>query len=211
MLVSLLQAHPGASVAALDGLGRMVSYPSTLPLAGHHVVEGGTPFEIVAPAARVGMVDTWLRAKESGSASAAIVLVNGSAGVYHVIDLRDRHGVMVGMIVGESDLAFSTVLSNRQAVLPRMGRVHKDELGVFTFADDNIARILAVDVADLVGSRSLDFIHPDDQPPPWTHGSRCSHHRVAPAGFGHGTGAVTAHGGGWRSPTSIISNMRSVR
>ena len=161
-LASLLQAHPGAVVAALDDLGRLVGFPPTISLAGQHLVEAGTPFEIVDAAARIEIVDAWLRARVVGVASTDVVLTNGSAGVCHVLDLRDRHGVMLGMIVGDSPSSVLAALSNRQAVLPRMGRVHKDEIGVFTFADDNVARILGVDAAVLVGARSLDFIHPDD-------------------------------------------------
>ena len=37
---------------------------------------------------------------------------------------------MVGMIVGDSESAFQAALTNRQTVAPRMGRVHKDELGI---------------------------------------------------------------------------------
>ena len=162
-LAGLLEAHPGAVIAALDDLGRLVGFPPTIALTGQHVVETGTPFEIVDAASRIEIVDAWVRARVVGAASTEVVLTNASAGVCHVIDVRERHGVMIGMIVGDSPASVFGALSDRQAVLPRMGRVHKDEVGVFTFVDDNVARILGVDAAGLVGTRSLALIHPDEQ------------------------------------------------
>lgn len=164
LLASLLRAHPGAAVAALDEFGRVVALPPSIDLGDQHRIETGTPFELVDASARVELLDAWVRARALGAARATVVLATGDAGVCHIIDLLRRHGVMVGMVVGDTDRALLSALANRQAVLPRSGRVHKDERGIITMADDSIAQILGLHPADMIGMRSLDLIHPEDQP-----------------------------------------------
>jgi diguanylate cyclase (GGDEF)-like protein/PAS domain S-box-containing protein len=72
--------------------------------------------------------------------------------------------VYVGVIV--SDASASERLAQRVDVSPlppRIGRVRKDELAVIVEVDEAFLRILGWTADEMVGHRSLEFIHPDDQ------------------------------------------------
>jgi diguanylate cyclase (GGDEF)-like protein/PAS domain S-box-containing protein len=163
MLESLLHQHPGALVTAMDGYGRVVDLPPSIVLAGQRVLATRSAIDLFEADSRAAMLDNWERAKLVGSAVAPVVLVNGVEASCHVVDVRHSHGVFVGMIVADVQIELFAGLTDRPPVMPKTGRMDKDEVAMIRFADDRICQILHYDVDDLVGTRSLDLIHPEDQ------------------------------------------------
>ena len=46
--------------------------------------------------------------------------------------------------------------------MPKTGRIDKDDVAMIRFADERICQILGYEPDDLVGTRSLDLVHPED-------------------------------------------------
>ena len=91
-----------------------------------------------------------------------MLLLNATAATCHIVDVRARHGVFVGLVTTDALGALLGVLADRLPVMPRTGRVAKTELGTIAEVDENICRILGCEPTDLIGVGSLDLIHPDD-------------------------------------------------
>jgi diguanylate cyclase (GGDEF)-like protein/PAS domain S-box-containing protein len=160
-LTSLLRDFPGATVCALDEFGGVASLPSALELNGQQVADVGSPFELVESGSRTRLISAWVRARAVGRASEHVVLTDGTPGVCHIVDVRHCHGVVVGVIAGDGAVGPVCAVP-APAVMPRTGRVHKDELGRILVADDDIAQILGVEASDLVGMRAMELIDPQD-------------------------------------------------
>lgn len=168
ILDSLLTEHPDAFVAAIDPEpgGRFVPIPESLQLRGQGVLQARTALDLVVPADRVVVISAWEQARATGASRAAIRLAvdPDATATMHYVDARARHGVYVGVIV--SDASASERLAQRVDVSPlppRIGRVRKDELAVIVEVDEAFLRILGWTADEMVGHRSLEFIHPDDQ------------------------------------------------
>ena len=168
ILDSLLTEHPDAFVTAIDPEpgGRFVPIPESLQLRGQGVLQARTALDLVVPADRVVVISAWEQARATGASRAAIRLAvdPDATATMHYVDARARHGVYVGVIV--SDASASQRLAQRVDVSPlppRIGRVRKDELAVIVEVDEAFLRILGWTADEMVGHRSLEFIHPDDQ------------------------------------------------
>ncbi len=165
VLVALLREHPGALVSAIDADGLFVELPASLELSGHQVVEARSALAVVEASSRRAIIDAWDRAKANGGSYASVVLDNGVPASYYFVDVRHRHGVFMGVVVAapEAQSELASAFAGRAPVLPKTGRIDKDEMAMILAADDRICRILGYDAAELVGTRSLELIHPDDQ------------------------------------------------
>ena len=161
LLHRLLADYPSAVVSAIDAHGNVVT-PDSIQLPVRIPLLTGSPLEVVAPASRGSLVEVLARAKQSGVAALPVVAVDGSAATCHIIDLRPTHGVLVGMIASVTPIDWSSALADRPVLIPRTGQIAKDAVAMILDADQRVCRMLGYDPADLVGMRSLDFIHPDD-------------------------------------------------
>lgn len=162
LLQSLLQRYPGAAVTAMDIDGRLVDLPPSVPRRGQQVLTARLALDVFEPGSRASMFLNWERAKLVGAAAAPVVLVNGVAASCHVIDVRHSHGVFVGMIVADGGIELAPGLANRPPIAPKTGRIDKDDVAMIRFADDRICQILGYEPDELIGTRSLDLIHPED-------------------------------------------------
>ncbi|MEP7203069.1 MAG: diguanylate cyclase [Ilumatobacteraceae bacterium] len=162
-LQRLLADHPDAAVSAVDTHGNLVRGPVGVGLRDRESLVGRSPLEVVAPGSRSALVDALARAKRAGVAAVPIVAINGSPGTCHLIDLRDTHGVLVGLVVTDTAIDWTSELADRPEVVPKTGLVEKDAVAMIRHADDRICRILGYQAAEMIGMRSLDLIHPDDQ------------------------------------------------
>src|ERR1035437_1318276 len=168
ILDSLLAEHPDAFVAAIDPepVGRFVPIPSSLHLRGQAVLEARTALDLVVPADRGVVISAWEEARVTGVSRSAVRLAVApdAAATMHFVDARVRHGVYVVVIV--SDASASERLARRvdaSPLPPRIGRVRKDELAVVLEVDEALLRILGWTAEQMIGHRSLEFVHPDDQ------------------------------------------------
>ncbi len=168
ILQTLLSSFPEAPIAAIDPgpSGLFVPVPDSLPIGDRLVLEGRNALDLVLPPDRVVVISAWEEARATGASRASVRLAVDpeSPATLHLVDARPEHGIFVGVVV--SGASASERLAKRSTVSalpPRIGRMRKDELAVIRDVDESILRILGWTAAELVGHRSLEFIHPDDQ------------------------------------------------
>ena len=163
-LNALLAEYPTAFVAAINADGVFVPMPASVSLTGQQVLKARSMLDFVVSEDRQRVISTWERARETGASSAQVRLKldPGRPAVIHYLDARARHGVYVGIVVG-GDAAALRSLPEIGPTPPRIARVRKNEVAVFLEVDEATPKILGWTAADMVGLRSLDFIHPEDQ------------------------------------------------
>src|ERR1035437_6786668 len=161
---ALLAEYPTAFAAAINADGVFVPMPAAVPLTGQQVLQARSMLDLVVSEDRQRVISTWERARETGASSAQVRLEldPGRPAVIHYLDARARHGVYVGIVVG-ADAAALTSLPEIRSTSPRIARVRKNEVAVFLEVDEATPKILGWTAAEMVGLRSLDFIHPEDQ------------------------------------------------
>ena len=162
-LNALLAEYPTAFVAAINADGVFVPLPGSIVLTGQQVLKARSLLDLVVSEDREGVILSWERARETGASSAQVRLEldPDRPAVIHYLDARHGHGVYVGMLVG-GDAAALRSLPEIQPPPPRVARVRKNEVAVFVGVDEAITKILGWTAADMVGVRSLEFIHPED-------------------------------------------------
>jgi diguanylate cyclase (GGDEF)-like protein/PAS domain S-box-containing protein len=163
VLSALLAQNPGALVAAVDGDGLFVEVPTSIDLGGHHVLRGRSALELVAGGERLTIIDAWERTKDVGAALAPVRLRDGTAAAFHFLDLRPVHGVLVAILVLHAGAEMVEELRDRTPVPPRNGRIHKNEVAEPIHVDEALCRILGYDADELLSTRVIDLVHPEDQ------------------------------------------------
>jgi diguanylate cyclase (GGDEF)-like protein/PAS domain S-box-containing protein len=163
VLSSLLQTHPEALVSAINAEGLFVELPAELELHGQQVAGGVSALSLVAEDNRTAVIEAWHIALRDGGSNLPVVLSNGVPARYHFVDARHRYGVLVGVVVAQEGAHLEATFVDRPPVLPKTGRIDKDGLAVIRHADQRICLMLGFEADELIGTRSLDLIHPDDQ------------------------------------------------
>lgn len=165
---TLLADHPDAYVTAIDpgANGFFVPMPDSIKVDGRFVLQGRTALDLVVPSDRAVVIAAWEQARAMGAARVVVHLAAepDASAVISIIDLRARHGVYVGVIVSEAagrDDIFRPL--DRPLMAPRIGRVTKNELATIVDVDAAMTRILGWSAEEMIGHRSLEFLHPDDQ------------------------------------------------
>ena len=165
VLASLLARRPRAGVAALGDHGGFVPLPAGLPLDGHPEITGvATPFQLVRDEDHPVLVDLWERARLHGSAGGVVHLADDPERkvAMHVVDLRERYGVLLGLVVGYRGASAGPGDDDGERLRPRVCTVTKNDVAVTTGCDSAAVRMLGFAPEELVGRRSLEFLHPDD-------------------------------------------------
>jgi diguanylate cyclase (GGDEF)-like protein/PAS domain S-box-containing protein len=126
-----------------------------------------TMLDLVAPMDRMAVITAWEKAQATGLAYATVRLLSDverqvTMGFF---DVRHRYGVWVGVIVDEADgdsahtaLVTGLAVSRR----PRTATVTKNMFAVITDIDERTTSMLGFTPDQMIGARSLEFIHPDD-------------------------------------------------
>ena len=164
ILKAFLDRHPSALVAAVGESGLFVEIPPSFPLTTQVVATGRSALDLVQPADRSAVVAAWQEVKDRGTARVPVRLAGaGVEAIMHFGDARSDHGVFVLAVVitgepapggdGSIDIA-------RPA--PRLARTRKDHAAVIVAAEASTTEMLGWDAEELIGQRSLEFIHPDD-------------------------------------------------
>ena len=165
-----LAGRPGALVAALAGDGLRVPCPDDDALAGMERIpvppDRASLLDVVVSEDRWLMITTWDRAKERGVARAT---VRASAApdvplVLTFIDQRHRLGVWIGVFSPGADAGPEALDAGALQVVrrPRTARMTKNIYAVMTEVDDRALRMLGFPAEELLGRRSVEFLHPDD-------------------------------------------------
>jgi PAS domain S-box-containing protein len=164
-LNALLAQYPTAFVAAINASGVFVPMPESVPLTRQHELKARSALDFVVSEDRERVISTWERARETGASSAQVRLAldPDRPAVIHYLDARVRHGVYLGIVVGGGAAALAGLPEIRRQPRPsRVARARKNEVAVFLEVDEATTRILGWTSEDMVGFRSLDFIHPED-------------------------------------------------
>jgi diguanylate cyclase (GGDEF)-like protein/PAS domain S-box-containing protein len=170
-VVDVLLSRGGAVALALTDAAVRVGLPDDPRFAGvtDLPMERETVLDFVLPADRMMVVETWERARLVGMAYTDVRLSGDPdrAVTFTVVDVRHRYGVWLGFLNAadrwpSAAEAPALDLSLLVPTRPRTATVHKNLYAMITYVDDRAERMLGWAAADMVGHRSLDFIHPDD-------------------------------------------------
>jgi len=162
---SLLASNPTALVAAIGADGIFVPMPESVPLRDHQVLPGRSAMDFVAADDWEAIIEAWGRARESGAAHADVRLATArdQQAAMHYFDLCQLHGVFIGVLLGPGIEAALSRVDSFDDAPPRVARATKNDLAVFSDVDDATLQILGWSAEDMIGHRSLEFIHPDDE------------------------------------------------
>jgi diguanylate cyclase (GGDEF)-like protein/PAS domain S-box-containing protein len=163
---ALLREHPEALVCGLAGNGLIVPVPQSVGLWGQGLIEGRALVDNVVAADRATVVRLWLRAQEEGAAADKVRLLRKPSTwtTLHFIDLREVHGVLLGVIIPSDEDADGTEEAAELApAAPRFCSLMEDEGARVLGCDRSFTEMFGYSEAELLGESVLDQIHPDDQ------------------------------------------------
>jgi diguanylate cyclase (GGDEF)-like protein/PAS domain S-box-containing protein len=162
----LLAHDPPLQAMAVAENGLTVPMPPDVPvLAGNVMEAAGYPLAACAPADLTIIVDAWERARRTGGGQAVVHLRSDAerSVLLHFVDARYRYGVFLVFFMGNlGDVGAAGTESS--LFRPRMCTLWRDELSVVCDVDDATIKVLGRSRAELLGTRTLDLLHPDDRP-----------------------------------------------
>ena len=157
---SLVQGNAEVSVVAFARNALFIPLPVELPLYGSRAIEGhNSVMEVLDRSCGGDVLEAWDRMIENGSADTP-VRAGGRELTLHLIDLRERYEVIVGVFIGQPTGAAPLESS---PFTPRLAVMYKDEQSVITGIDDSVTAMLGWTADEMVGHRSLEFVHFQDQ------------------------------------------------
>jgi diguanylate cyclase (GGDEF)-like protein/PAS domain S-box-containing protein len=163
-LQALLSAYPEAPVSALSATGIFVDMPQSLNLEQNPVLRGRSGLDGLDGDTRARLLENWDRILAFGAGRCVFQPPGYPQPVtLFGLDLREDHGVIVTMLVGrDAAVADQADLEQPGASAPRFATVRKTELSIIAQIDEAMSEILGWTPAEMVGQRSLEFVHPDD-------------------------------------------------
>ncbi|MCU1614225.1 MAG: domain S-box-containing protein/diguanylate cyclase protein [Frankiales bacterium] len=171
VLAAMLR-HERALVAAVASDGVFVPMPDSVRLPAERVMAAPTRWatmvDLVAAADALVVVAAWEQARAHGVAFSAVHSRSDPAVTLSLtfVDARDRHGVFLGALEAlavDDDAVAQPLETIAVSRTPRTATVHKNMLAVITDVDDRTTLMLGWSREQMIGARSSDFIHPDDQ------------------------------------------------
>lgn len=164
---SLLDRHPDGLVMTVGDAGLSVPPPEDLPLTTQRLLTGRSIIDFVVPEHQGRIVDAWAQVRAVGG-SRTLARLHGAEQetMLHFVDGRPAHGVFVvvlGAPVGDEPGSGPTPELPVAPEPPRLAQVRKDEVSVFIGADAATTAMLGWTEEELLQTRSLDLVHPDDQ------------------------------------------------
>lgn len=171
VLAAMLR-HERALVAALASDGVMVGLPGSVELPEHRIIappaDRATMLELIVPGDAMSVIAAWEQARAHGVGFGHVHARTAPDEALSLtfVDARDVHGVFLGAleVLATDSVEIPQALETVSvSVTPRTGTVHKSMLAVITDVDDRTTRMLGWTREQMVGQRSSDFIHPDDQ------------------------------------------------
>jgi diguanylate cyclase (GGDEF)-like protein/PAS domain S-box-containing protein len=165
-LTTLLAMYPDAPVGAHNQSGVMVPMPDSVPLRQNPVLEARSGLDLIIRDDLV--MKGWERVNLEGASRYPIRPVNNPdlVGMVYALDLTENHGVILVLSVFDAaDTAEGRPvlsLAEMPDLKPRFATLWKDERGIIVKTDEALSEILGWRSEEMVGRRSLEFIHPED-------------------------------------------------
>jgi len=165
LFAAMVRAYPDAPVTPLGEAGIVVPLPASLQLEGNPLVEVRAASDAIVYDA--GLLAAWEKLLSQGVSAHEVHPVGHPdvAIMLYMMDLRERHGVVISVAVYRGDVDEDEAAAAREEwadVAPRFATVRKDNRSNIVAVDEAITIILGWSAEELVGQRTLDFIHPDD-------------------------------------------------
>jgi diguanylate cyclase (GGDEF)-like protein/PAS domain S-box-containing protein len=163
---ALLREHPDALVCGLAGNGLIVPVPQSVGLWGQDLIEGRALIDHVVASDRVTVTRLWVRVQQEGAASARVRMLRrpSSWATLHFLDLRELHGMLLGIILPSDEEADEDGEAEELApATPRFCSLTEDEGAKVLDCEDAFTEMFGYTAAELIGKSVLDQIHPDDQ------------------------------------------------
>jgi len=164
---ALLAEHLDAFVVFADSFGLSVPVPPTIPLRGQRVLAGRSLLEHVVSDDVASVAHAWNTAVATGRSEVAVRLISRPERPrrLYIEDVRDAYGVFIGLVFPDGDEPWVELSGGVEAPRgpPRYCSNQLSSSGAVVECDDNVVRLLQWSRDELIGTSSLDRIHPDDQ------------------------------------------------
>jgi diguanylate cyclase (GGDEF)-like protein/PAS domain S-box-containing protein len=147
--------------------------PESVVLPAHRVITApagwATMVDLVAPADTLDVVAAWEQARAHGVGFGSVHARSDPDEALSLtfLDVRERHGVFLAALetlatdgAGPVPRALDRVPVSRA---PRTATVRKNMFAVVTDVDERTTRMLGWTREQMIGRRSSEFVHPDDQ------------------------------------------------
>lgn len=169
VLATWVGEYPGALVGAISANGVPTTIPEALVLPGMQREERSV-LDLVAPEDARDVTEGFLAALAHGISVTSVRLATppNQPVLLHYLDLRAEFEVVLRLLVAselEASCDSPTVNLSPAELFPsrpRLGFMIKDEVANILAVDEAVTLMLGWATEDLVGRRSLDFMHPDD-------------------------------------------------
>ena len=165
---ALLREHPDALVCGLAGNGLIVPVPAVVGLWGQGLIEGRALIDNVVAADRstvVRAVAARRRRRARPPTRSACCASRRRWTTLHFLDLRELHGVLLGVVI-PSDEAAETGERHRRAGAGCAALLHADggrRRARSSAATRRSREMFGYTEEELLGNSVLDQIHPEDQ------------------------------------------------
>lgn len=166
-LLTILDDHPDAAIAALRPDGRFCPMPEVVPVDGHRILEGRAGLDLLAPQSRAAALDQVRRLPAHGAGEIEVVTVDGRPARHLLFDTRERFGITVLVLIeGEpdDDRHVELGVEDLAPVRPRYGRARRTEVGELIAVDESTLAMMRYEPDAYAALDVADTMHPDDYP-----------------------------------------------
>jgi diguanylate cyclase (GGDEF)-like protein/PAS domain S-box-containing protein len=162
---AILLQNPTGRVLALSEDGTAVPLPDSVDLLQHTALKNASSVDGIVDIRDFAVArDIWEKAREVGAAQAYVHLASEAERrvVLYLVDVRHRHGVFMCVIADSHDHLLPEL--EQEFLRPRHCTARVDYLGAFLSVDAAAPRIWGWSVEEIVGNRTVNFLHPQDVP-----------------------------------------------
>ncbi|GIE36156.1 hypothetical protein Ait01nite_092010 [Actinoplanes italicus] len=164
VLAAVVAKEPDAFIAAIGPNGLFVPMPPEVAALGLRPIDGASSMLGLAVTEDHRLIiDTWIKVVAEGAAGCPVHLTAAPDRPARInfVDATHRFGVYLGIVSG-SGLSAELAL-DPELVRPRMVTMVKNPTSVVTDVGPEIDPLLGWSPAQLIGQRTLELVHPDDQ------------------------------------------------
>jgi diguanylate cyclase (GGDEF)-like protein/PAS domain S-box-containing protein len=164
----LIERYPTAPLVPVTENGLIADMPDSVPRLDNPVLKGRAALDGVPAEDHARLIAAFDTLLKHGMAQCPLHPPGYAEVTWCGFDLRERHGVIVGVITADGDAPpAASPVDTRDMVrvgAPRFATIRKDERSFIVGVSDAMSEILGWSVDELLGRRSLEFVHPDDHP-----------------------------------------------